>query len=272
MNKGMIVLWVLVASMSAGALAVGFMGPPTAELKQGQWNMGYNYTYSDMDLDRTTFKPKFLIEGLSIEGPSTAKVDIEDFKTQRHYFTVGYGLADWWELYAQVGGADVKAELEAEGESMGLNFDNDFAWGWGTRITLAEQDKVKWGVSAQMNWLDTDTEKKYTEEILGEQAPITEKWDIESFDLLVAFGPTVDMGCWKLYGGPFYYMFDGDFDITLKAFDVKGAVFNADMEEDSSFGGFIGAIFPLSQSMDWTTEFAATGDGWAIGTGLGWKF
>ncbi len=84
------------------------------------------------------------------------------------------------------------------------------------------------------------------------------------------------MGCWKLYGGPFYYYLDGDFDLDSKEYE-SGTLTglckeSADLEADSNFGGFIGAIFPLSKSMDWTTEFSATGDGWAIGTGLGWKF
>jgi len=275
MNKGMIVLAVLVASMSVGALAVGFMGPPTAELKQGQWNLGYNYTYSDMDLEKTSLKWAWFDVGVFDEGGKWAWFDV-GVKTQRHYIAIGYGLADWWEVYAQLGLADVKTKGNAvydDGDSWkgGINFDNDFAWGLGTRFTFAEQDKVKWGLSAQMNWLDTSWDEKGSED--GE---ITYLWkdtiDIESFDLLVALGPTVDMGCWKLYGGPFYYYLNGDYD--YKSVDNLGWVYkeSADLEEDSSFGGFIGAIFPIGNNMDWTTEFSATGDGWAIGTGIGWKF
>jgi hypothetical protein len=259
MNKRSLAVVMFVASMSVGALAVGFMGPPTAELDKAQWNLGYNYTYSDMDLDTTTLKWVEVGVDSGVE-----KLKTENFKTQRHYLTLGYGLAEWWEVYAQIGMADVKAEYEAQTWTDNVNFDNDLAWGFGTRFTIAEQDKVKWGLSAQMNWLDTSWDDNYS-------ATGKETYDIESYDLLVAFGPTCDFGCWKLYGGPFYYYLDGDYDYTDNdAGDLYKET--ADMEADSNFGGFIGAIFPLSDTIDLTTELAATADGWAFGTGLGWKF
>jgi hypothetical protein len=68
-------------------------------------------------------------------------------------------------------------------------------------------------------------------------------------------------------------MLNGDLDFTTKV-DGIGPVgtANADLEEDSNFGGFAGAVLNLAENMDMTIEFAATGDGWAVGTGIGWKF
>jgi hypothetical protein len=83
------------------------------------------------------------------------------------------------------------------------------------------------------------------------------------------------MGGWKLYGGPFFYMFNGDFD--LKETNSGGEVSSwwkgkADVEEDSSFGGYIGAKFDLSQNTAMTVEFSAISDGWGLGTGITFKF
>ncbi|NLA40001.1 MAG: hypothetical protein GX874_01075, partial [Smithella sp.] len=49
MNKKMFVVGMLVAFISAGVWAVGFSGTPTAELKQGEWSIGFNYMYSTQD-------------------------------------------------------------------------------------------------------------------------------------------------------------------------------------------------------------------------------
>jgi hypothetical protein len=275
MDMKKVVVWICFALMSTSVLAAGFMGPPTAELEQGQWNMGYSYAHADMDLEPTNLVGYGLEidNGVVVVGPNpwSEAMKIEDFKIHRHYFTIGYGLTKTWEIYALLGTADVKAKYYKEGEWDSLNFDNDFAWGWGTRKTLSEQDNVKWGVSAQMNWLDTSSvETEVTSEYVSK---IT--IDIKSYDLLLAFGPTVEMGSCKLYGGPFYYYLNGDFDrLHTSTFGTyvylgKGS---ADMEADSNFGGFLGGQFSLGKNTDWTTEFSSTGDSWAVGTGITWKF
>ena len=251
MNKMIMLLGLLVAIMSVSASGVGFIGTPTAELDQGQWNVGFNYTYISMDLDDTTTK---------FGDGSSEKNEINDNNVQRYYGTIGYGLTDVWEAYVQVGIADVKAQTREVGDPdwEGMNFDNDFAWGWGTRYTFHEQDNCRWGASVQMNWLDTSWDDKGTDTI---------QIDYESYDLIIAVGPTVDMGGWNLYGGPFYYMLDGDLD-------GKGTVsgspftFSGDLEEDSNIGGFVGVQCMLMEKYCITTELSFTGEGYAIGAGV----
>jgi hypothetical protein len=158
---------------------------------------------------------------------------------------------------------------------MSPNFDNDFAWGWGTKLTFARQDKVAWGIALQMNFLDTSWSRKETS-----QDDIYLRWernvDIKTWDLLVAVGPTIDMGGWKLYGGPFYYYLDGDYDYKEPGSwdDGEGGTgtwienYSGDLEAESNFGGYVGAQIPLSEKCDFTTEVSLTGDGWAAGTGV----
>lgn len=52
MNKMTMLLGLLVAIMSASTFGAGFIGTPTAELEQGQWNVGFNYTYIDIKLGK----------------------------------------------------------------------------------------------------------------------------------------------------------------------------------------------------------------------------
>jgi hypothetical protein len=248
MYRMMKLFGLLVAIMSINAYGVGILGTPTAELDAGQWNVGFNYAYLSTDLDTTTIKG----------GGESFKMEINDNNVQRYYGTIGYGLTSMWEAYVQLGWADVKANFEDPENPEaggGVNFDNDFAWGWGTRYTFYEQDKVRWGVTVQMNWLDTSVDDEDT------------TVDYSDYDLLVGVGPTVDMGGWKLYGGPFYYMLDGDLDIKEPGLKLTG-----DLQEDSNIGGFIGAQCTVMEKYDITTELSFTGSGWAVGAGIYYAF
>jgi hypothetical protein len=231
-------------------------------LKAGQWSIGGDYAYSDMDLD--TSKMKYTdSEG----GPGKTPFDFPKIKTNFYYATLGYGLTDNWEVYGRLGMADIKGKDRFpaySNEWEGGNFDNDFVWGIGLRYTFSQQDKVRWGVTANMNWIDTS--EGWTMGIEKETA------DFSGYDLLVAVGPTVDMGGWKLYGGPFFYMFNGDFDLKDTYPDSSWWKGSADVKENSSFGGYIGAAIPLAKNTDLTFEVAAISGGWGLGAGITVKF
>lgn len=275
MNRSVLVLGLLAIAMSSNALGAGFLGPPTAEMQKGQWGIGYNYTYIDTDFDKTTMTEYIYLDG-TLNEASSERMHAEDIKIHRHYGTIAYAVADWWEAYVQLGVADVKMKTRYEGERWtGINFDNDFAWGWGTRLTFHEQPNTRWGFSAQMNWLDTDADAPFMDSL--DDTTYTGQTDVsfETYDLLLAVGPTVDMGGWILYGGPFYYYLSGDYDLDITALSGGGSVLtedaHADLEEDSNFGGFIGAQFDLWENAGMTTEFSFTGAGWAAGAGLMWR-
>lgn len=260
MYKMTMLLGLLVAIMSVSASGVGFVGTPTAGLEKGQWNVGVNYTYMSMDLSKTKFA------GTEAGTALSTKLSINDNKIQRYYAGVGYGVTDVWEAYVQLGIADVKARMitDVPGDTeSGYNFDNNFAWGWGTRYTFYEQDTVRWGASLQMNWLDTSWDDK--------GAGWKTTFDYADYDLLIGVGPTADMGGWNLYGGPFFYMISGDLDV--KGIDEDGATkLSCDLEADSNIGGFVGAQCTVMEKYDITTELSFTSDGWAIGAGIAMPF
>jgi hypothetical protein len=260
MKKTLIVMSMLfLAALSVDVSAIGNIGAPTAELRAGQWSVGGDYSYSDIDLDTGRTK------GIhSISGPFDTAFEFDDVKTNFYYATLGYGLADNWEVYGRLGIADIKSNSRWPEDSSvwtGRNFDNDLVWGVGTRYTFYQQDKVRWGVTAQMSWIDT------TSVVYRSVDDTKQTFDLSVYDLLIAVGPTVDMGGWKLYGGPFYYMINGDVDMkeTFPGGWWKGS---SDVEEDSSFGGYVGAAIPLATNTDMTFEVTAISGGWAAGTGF----
>ena len=254
----------VVALCSANVLAVGILGTPTAELEQNKWDLGFNYMYSTQDLAKTNTEFGFVGN-----VPSADKMKIRDFNVQRYYLTLGYGVTEWWEVYAQIGVADTKMKTQFQGQPdwNSFNFDNDMVWGLGTRITVAEQDRVKWGITAQMNWFDTElTEKNVF--VAGDR----DKHMIDGFDFFAAFGPTVDMGGWNLYGGPFYYCLKGDFENKYTAPGDPLFKETGNLRQKSHFGGFIGAQFDLYTNTKMNVEFSGTPDGWAVGTGIAYTF
>ena len=180
-------------------------------------------------------------------------------------------------MYVQLGLADLKAQAKYEGDpAEGLNFDNDFAWGWGTRYTFHEQGNCRWGASVQMNFLDTSWDTTWTEDEPGFSETVKVEVDWETYDLLIAVGPTVDMGGWNLYGGPFYYYLSGDIDHNETETSTGGGLeetwkASGDLEADG-IGGFVGAQFCVMEKANVTTEISFTGDGWAIGAGVAVPF
>jgi hypothetical protein len=279
MDKRFLVVGLVIVSLCANVFA--FVGPPTAELKKGQWSAGFDYSQYKQGLDKTTLKGTYAPVGGTASSTSD-KLKFDYLKTQRYYGTIGYGIDDGWELNVSLGIADVKDTYKIvpdDTEWTGINLDNDFAWGWGTKITFAKQDKVNWGVAVQMNWLDTSM-SYHTTKSATELYKRTN--NLSSYDLLVAVGPTIDMGGWKLYGGPFYYYLNGDLDEKYARYD--SGVLNAidkesgDLRTKDNFGGFIGAQVDLTNGIAWTVEVSAKQNhgwefgSWGLGTGIAFKF
>lgn len=261
----------LLCFLCTQAFALNFVGPPTAELNQGQWSVGYNYSYSTQDLDKTRQNWYMINDGV-VTSTGKGQLRIEDLSIQRHYAGINYGFTDWWEIYARLGLSEVKGDIHRliEDTESGYNFDSDFAWGWGTKLTFNQKDTIAWGASLQMNWLDTSVSK--TEDISG-SGPWKDEVTIDTYDMLLVVGPTVDMGGWKLYGGPFYYFLSGDYEFERNFLDLNYIEReSADIEEDSNFGVLIGAVLDLAENCDLTAEFSFTGDGWGLGAGIAQKF
>jgi hypothetical protein len=274
MDKRFLVVGLVIVSLCANVFA--FVGPPTAGLNKGQWSAGFDYSQSKQGLDKTTLEGTYF--NLTTTVPTSDKVKFDYLKAQRYYGTIGYGIDDSWELNVSLGIANVKSAYKVvpdDTEWTDRNFENDFAWGWGTKITFAKQDKVNWGAAVQMNWLDTGVSVDTHEG--GHLYKRT--MNLSSYDLLVAVGPTVDMDGWKLYGGPFYYYLNGDLDSKVVRYASVGGALqfidkeSGDIRAKDNFGGFIGAQVDIAQNCSATVEFGSTfSDTWSLGTGITFKF
>jgi len=237
------ILW----AASAGAL--DHMGLPKAELEQGQISLGFDYSFSreDVEADGSDLIPLF--------GEKT--ITVKDVESNRYYGRIGYGLMDWCELFVRLGVGDA----DADDGNIEFNTTDKFAWGYGAKLTLIDDEKIDWGGLWQMSWLSTnDADSIWATGVKGEY---------DGWDMQIAAGPVIDMDGWFLYGGAFYYMLDGDFD--GKSAGVT--VLSVDIEQESEFGGYIGAQLPLvGERVCIGVDFALTADGYSVSSGLVCKF
>ncbi len=237
------VVLVVVALTGSAAMALAPMGTPTAGLKQDQFRAGVDYSYSKMD----------------IEGSGDDDYTIKDFTSNGIWANLGYGIADSLEGFVRLGAANGDFDETDDSDDIGYSGNYQFSWGFGTKLTFwQQQEKLDWGTLFQINFLNTEDDV-----ITGEVEKSTVK--IKSYEIQVAVGPT-----WKasdnlsIYGGPFVHFLRGEVDFEGGDSD--------DLKEKSEFGGYVGTQADLTESTLLFGEFQYTGDGWAFGTGVGWKF
>ncbi len=192
---------------------------------------------------------------------------------------IGYGVCDDWEIFVRLGVANAEYdEFEEGGATLPadplFNGDYGFLYGLGTKVTWAKQENIDWGALFQIHWLSS--EDSVSEESGGYLYEY--KQEIDFFEIQVTVGPTwminEDL---SIYGGPFFSFIQGDSDWDLTQIDTSdGSVFDsssssADLEEESNFGGYVGAQLELDTNASVYAEFQFTGDAWAFGTGIGWR-
>jgi hypothetical protein len=268
-----IVVVVGVCAITSVAVALPPMGPPMVTLKQGQFSAGFEYGYSDMDL-QADFKFVSTAPGLSVLGKES--VPLKDFKSNMFFGRLGYGVSDNWEAFLRLGAGDVKMQD-------GFDGGYGFAWGFGTKATFLKEDSVTWGGLFQMTWLNPGDDKLADTETftVGEgqvDVTISGKREVDWWEIQIAVGPTWQTGNLCIYGGPFLHFLNGDYDEKLTGtLTDPGDVISkatADLEQDSEFGGYVGAQWDLTKwvkNASWSAEFQLTGDAWAFGTGVIWR-
>ena len=232
---------VVACLLSSSAQALTALGPPRAGLDYKQLSAGFLFTSSEMDLK---------MSGYGLSWTAT------DIKSTTYLSRLSVGLSYDWELYGLLGSCDLSAD-DYDGSS-------EFAGGFGTKFTVAEKDSVTWGGVFQMCSINSGG--SISEDVPG-YGLVTMDVDIQALDIQFAFGPTYTKGSFSIYGGPFLHFVDGDFDATL-----LGVPVTFDIEQESVFGGYVGGQYELTENTSWFGEFQFTGDAWAFGTGVIWRF
>lgn len=243
MKKRYVLAIGLLCAMSSAVFGIDFKGPPAASLKAKKWSAGFIYSQTERDMKLTNYV-----------GEGTGEIE-----SKRSYLGIGYGVTDYWEVDVRLGVADA--------DEKNVELPSDFAWGLGTKVTFSSTDNIDWGGLFQMNWIHTEDSGSYSFAKYGLAAATNAKMDFDIYEIQVAVGPTIKQPGWKIYGGPFFYFAGGDLRVT-----TGGTEYKFHVEEDSNFGGYIGASFDIGANTDLTVEVSGIREGWGLGTGITWKF
>ncbi|MHC4168689.1 MAG: hypothetical protein ACYSWQ_17190 [Planctomycetota bacterium] len=181
-----------------------------------------------------------------------------------------------------VGGADATDDITEELASgpdgnkyTGLDSSFEFAYGIGSRVTFWEDGDVTWGALAQILWQNPDGDIDLT---AANDPTFTLKGDAELdfWELQIAAGPTLEGDGFRIYGGPFLHIVDGDIDLDATGVDAFGATWqvisSGDLRESSQLGGYAGAQLDLDENTTANIEIQFTSDAWAVGLSAIWRF
>ena len=237
----LVVPLIVAGLLSSFALALSPIGPPMAGLKEGQSSWGFDFSDSDIDIKAT---------GLGLSGT------LEDTDSQLYLANLGLGLLDNFELFVRLGMCDH--------EFQGYQGGSGFAYGFGTKLTLSESAPVSWGTLFQMTWSESSDTLSVDFPPFG---VVGADIDVDIIEIQIALGPTYKTDNFRLYGGPFLHLIDGDLDVT-----TLGVTGNFDLKQKSELGGFLGGQLDISDTSSLHFEYQLTDDASAIAAGFVWRF
>ncbi|MHC4425140.1 MAG: outer membrane beta-barrel protein [Planctomycetota bacterium] len=253
------------------AFALDPMGPPAAGLKQGQFKAGVDYSHSEMDLELSEGTWIEYIDGVFWDSGEAVPFTLKELKINRTYASFGYGAGDNCEVFLRVGGTNAKFGDSLWEDAERYDSSTDFAIGGGVKVTFLEAGDLKLGGLFQANWAEYDGILDATHWAAPDFV------EIDIAEIQIAVGATYDLADnFSIYGGPFLHFVSGDLDDIFSEVDGGGGLLTSeyvwDIDEDSTFGGYIGAQFELGENCSFNIEYQSTAAAEALGASLTLKF
>ena len=271
----------------ASILVAAPIGSPRSISGQGLWSFGIDYSYTNMDLEvkGTQYEEQTITTTRTLTKDLDAT--ITDMDSHALFCVLSYGLHDHWDVFVRLGASNSQGNLDISQYTAGgtpetvylnggerFEFSNQFdtAFGLGIRGTFWENQDFSFGISAQMTWLNPKTEgtETWTDPNPSHDITITGITDTKLSELLIAAGPTINLGDLWVYGGPMIsvvdaqFTFDGEFDNATQTGNL-----DADLETDTEIraGGFVGAQWNLVSNVYCFSEIQVASDMWGFALG-----
>jgi len=275
----------LISIYASTSMAVVPIGPPRALLGEGEKGIGISLSHQSMNLSADGDYIEQQPAGRAT-GQADLDLEIKDLVSDPVFATLNYGINQDWDIFVRIGVVNAKDEIEVEsnrpvaatrflnaGNEASLDSGHEFAWGFGSRATFYEDDSISWGGSFHMTWLDPEASSDTMTGLTGETATVD--LDLEYWEIVVAGGPTINLGNYWIYGGPFLHFVRGDLDIDgtwrdtgIGPFPMDGST---DVEEESIIGGHVGAQWNQTEDLCWNAEVSFTGDAWGLAISGLWR-
>lgn len=266
-------IWLLSFVLMVGgsaAFALDPMGPPTADLRQGQLKEGIEYSYGTMDLkldDGTWIEH---LDGVFYDAGNANSLTLKNFKTNKAYFNLGYGIIDGLDAFLRLGGTTATFGDSIWEDAEKFDSHADFTVGCGIKATFYEDDKLKLGGLFQASWAEFDGR------LSAAHWAAADLVEMSITEIQVAVGPTYELADHiSIYGGPFFHFVVGDLDDEFNEVSGGGLLtskYSWDFDESLNFGGYIGAKVDIDENLSFNIEYQQTESADALSAGLIWRF
>ena len=284
-KKIALIFFVMITTLLSSTFGLTPIGPPkSSDLREGQWTLGIELSHNNMDLETLGTVIENQLSPLpAVRTNDYTKYQIENLKSTMLMANLNTGIWDNWDIFLRLGLTKTQGditEILASG-STGEEFEDfdssaGFAWGLGTKVDFYEDAEITWGGVCQVTFANPDgssvTQKS--------EATFNGDAEISYWEIHVAIGPTIEYDTYRLYGGPFLHLVNGDLDIDGRYVDsvTPGGPYDIslksshDIREESQLGGFAGAQWYLGNNTSMYTELQFTGDAWGVGFGTIWRY
>jgi hypothetical protein len=255
-----------------GVFALDPMGPPSTDIEQGQFKLGAEYSHSNMNLELNNGIWIEYLDGIFYDEGDAVDLTIKNFKTNRGYINIGYGIVDNCETFLRLGGSKARFGDSIWEDSEKFNSRAEPAIGLGVKATFFEEYNLKLGGLLQANWAG------YDGKLNAKHWASPDFVEADIAEIQIAVGLTCALSdCVSVYGGPFLHFIDGELeDIFSEVDPVSGGLLKSkyswDIEQDSTFGGYLGTQMELAENCSLNIEFQHTAAADAFGANVFFRF
>ena len=259
----------------SATFALDPIGSPAGTLKRGQFGIGADYSFSDMDFKakgRSTLTTYNVNSGdiISIQSQKQ-RLSLDGLEVHKTYANLGYGITDSLEAFLRLGAAD--AEWRDDG-------DTHFSFGLRTGLTFYQKDALKFGALAQYSWSESGFDSLPLTTVIGASPyPLVMSGRLSMQEIQIALGPTYDLTkSISIYGGAFFHFADGKLNLRGRASTTAlpeiGYYLDSsyDIDQVSELGTYIGATINTTNNISYSIEYQHTASADAIAMRLIWRF
>ena len=256
----------------SAVFALDPIGPPSSDIEQGQFKIGTDYSHSNMDLKLNNGIVIEYLDGFFNGWDEAVDLTLKNFKINRGYANLGYGIADNFEAFFRLGGSSAEFGDSIWEDSEKFDSRAEPAAGFGVKATFFEEYNLKLGGLIQANWAG------YDGKLNAKHWASSDFVEIDITEIQFAVGVTCILSDRvSVYGGPFLHFIDGELNDVYSEVDTDtGGLLTSDyswdIEQDSSFGGYLGTQMELAENCSLNIEFQHTAAANAFGASIAWRF
>ncbi|MCL5278281.1 MAG: hypothetical protein M1376_00035 [Planctomycetes bacterium] len=268
--------WIVTGVVVSVAPAGAPMGSPTAYVGAGNWGVGAEYGYGQMDLEASGTVAE--VTG-SLDTSWAQHFRMDTLKSNMAFGTIAYGLMDTWDIFARLGATNAKdtivlspSSIRAE-ERQG-DFDGSFglAWGVGTRATLHRSGPWSIGGLVQFTWFRPgDSDFSITPDPWIPDESWTGEAKLHYWQAQASLAAAFQVDTWRLWAGPFVQYTQGDMDFSgaTSIAELTGTLnWSSTIGDPWRVGGHFGANWKVSDQFNLWMEGQIASDCWLVGVGL----